>query len=294
MGFVTVIDTSLYFSPYAPVGSPPQTNTTTKTMLTNIVSGDFYILPATNCGVQILSNVLTTAVGVTNIIDRDQRADRMREAARYLLSRTYVNWFTNHSLAYFPVLCVTNEPGLRRGVEKLTFVKTAYDSLLGQFYTPQTNYFTMTTVTNSTNWVQTYQRVVTAPDFLFSAADLAPGPASRPVHWSDVARNVNFNSNNVLPGLAGPGTIDPPTTITFNKAGPIFYQHQLNKRCLLSGSGKLVPLQMLCGARSMTAPMPRWCIPTAPASPPSRARCSCRSPAPPCRRARSAWRTPLN
>ena len=51
------------------------------------------------------------------------------------------------------MLCVTNEPGLRRGIEKVTFVKTAYDSLLGKFYAPQTNYFTMTTVTNSTNWV---------------------------------------------------------------------------------------------------------------------------------------------
>ena len=98
-------------------------------------------------------------------------------SGKFLLWRTYVSWFTNHNLAYFPVLCVTNEPSLRRGIEKITFVKTAYDSLLGKFYNPQTNFFTMTTVTNSTNWVQTFQRVATAPDFLFTATDMLPGPA---------------------------------------------------------------------------------------------------------------------
>ena len=150
----------------------------------------------------------------------------MRSAARTSSARTYVNWFTNHNLAYFQVLCVTNEPSLRRGIEKITFVKTAYDSLLGRFYAPQTNYFTMTTVTNSTNWVQTFQRVATAPDFLFTAADMLPGPAARADLVTTIARNINFNTNNVLPGLAGPGTIDPPTTITFNKSGPDLLQHR--------------------------------------------------------------------
>jgi hypothetical protein len=30
-----------------------------------------------------------------------------------------------------------------------------------------------------------------------------------------------------LPGLAGPGTIDPPTTITFNKSAPIFFNSSI-------------------------------------------------------------------
>ena len=37
-------------------------------MLTNMVSGDYYIMPTTSCGVQILSNVLTTVVGITNTL----------------------------------------------------------------------------------------------------------------------------------------------------------------------------------------------------------------------------------
>jgi hypothetical protein len=225
-GYVTVRDTSLYFPPSAPVGYFT-TNVTTKTMLTNMVSGDYYIIPTTSCGVQILSNVLTTVVGITNTLNVINTPTTNTISGNFLVERDYITWFTNQSLAIFQVLCVTNEPSLRRGIEKITFVKSAYDSLLGKLYNPQTNYFTMTTVTNSTNWVQTFQRVATAPDFLFTAQDLLPGPAAG-FAWGDVGRNIVFNSNNALPGLAGPGTIDSPTTITFNKSGPVFYNSGTN------------------------------------------------------------------
>jgi hypothetical protein len=114
---------------------------------------------------------------------------------------------------------------LRRGIEKITFIKTAYDSLLGARtnYVPQTNYFTMTTVTNSTNWVQTFQRVATVPDILFTARDMMPGPAQPVDQGNESARGISFNQANVLAGLAGPGVIDPPTVIIFNKSGPIYY-----------------------------------------------------------------------
>src|ERR1017187_6859015 len=220
--YVTVIDTNLYFPPYAPPGYFV-TNTTTRTMLTNIITGDFYILPPTNCGVQILSNVLTLAMSVTNtLVVTNFPTNEI--SGTYLISRTYVSWWTNHNLAYFPVLCVSNEPSLRRGIEKITFVKTAYNSLLGasNTYAPQTNFFTMTSVTNSTNWVQTFERVATVPDILFTAVDGVPGPASL-LNWTNLARNVRYNQNDVLHGLAGPGIIDAPTVITFNKSGPIFY-----------------------------------------------------------------------
>jgi hypothetical protein len=229
-GYVTVYDTSLYSPPNAPVGYFT-TNTTAKTMLTNMVSGDYYIIPTTSCGVQILSNVLTTVVGITNTLNV-ANAPTNANGGSFLLGRTYVSWFTNHNLATFQVLCVTNEPSLRRGIEKVTFVKSGYDSWTGRFYTPQTNYFTMTTVTNSTNWVQTFQRVATAPDILFTAVDPLTGPAAA-LNWFDVARNIVFNTNNVLPGLAGPGTIDAPSTITFNKAGPIFYNIHTNTEWFL-------------------------------------------------------------
>ena len=220
-GFVTVIDTNLYFPPNGPVGYAT-TNITTTTMLTNMVSGDYYLIPSNACGVQILSNVLTIPIAVTNtLIVTNTPTNGF--SGKFLLGRSYISWFSNHNLASFPVLCVTNEPGLRRGIEKITYVKTAYDSLLGRFYNPQTNYFTMTTVTNSTNWVQTFQRVATVPDFLFTAQDMMPGPDQPLDQGAQARRSILYNQANALNGLAGPGVIDPPTQITINKSGPIFY-----------------------------------------------------------------------
>ena len=225
MGYVTVIDTNLYFPPNGPAGYFT-TNTTVTTMLTNLASGDFYV-DTNGCGLQILSNVLTKAVGFTNTLVVTNSplvtGTNTISSGTFLLSRTYINWFTNNYLASFAVQCVTNEPSLRRGIEKVTFIKTTYDSLLGRFYAPQTNYFTMTTVTNSTNWVQTFQRVANAPDILFVARDMLPGPAAPVNVFNESARNISFDQANALPGLAGPGVIDPPTQIIFNKSGPIYY-----------------------------------------------------------------------
>jgi hypothetical protein len=140
-----------------------------------------------------------------------------------------VSFTTNHILVAEPVLCgaavtggTTNAAGLYQGSGKMQFVKTSFDSLLGQFYQPITNTYTMHLVSNSKLVNETFQRVVTAPDFLFSAADLAAGPAQFPPLINTFSRNVNFDQANILPGLAGPGTIDPASTITFNKVGPIF------------------------------------------------------------------------
>jgi len=231
VGFVTTIDTNRVVPGTGPVGFAT-TNTVTKTMLTNMVTGDFYIFPTNLCDFQILSNVLTTAIAITNANTLTvTNVPTNAVSGTYLLSRTTLTWFTNHTLAYLAVQCVSNAPGLRRGIEKITFVKTAYDSMLGKFYIPQTNYFTMTTVTNSTNWVQKYLRVATEPDFLFTAADMMPGPAAPVNTGSNVLRGINFNVSNVLRGQAGPGIIESlgsNSPIVFNKSGPIFYNYVTN------------------------------------------------------------------
>ncbi len=221
VGLVTVIDTNVTAPPTGPVGYVT-TNIVTTTMFTNMVSGDFYIIPTNMCDLRIMSNVLTKGIAVTNTLIVTNTPTNVISGS-YLLGRTYISWFSNHSLAILPVQCLTNEPGLRRGIEKVTFVKTAYDSLLGRYYAPQTNYYTMTTVTNSTNWVQTFQRVTTVPDILFTAQDMMPGPAEPLDSGNLAARSIRYNVANVLSGLAGPGTIESPTQITFNKSGPIFY-----------------------------------------------------------------------
>jgi hypothetical protein len=52
---------------------------------------------------------------------------------------------------------------------------------------------------------------------------MASGPPSATHGVGTFARNLNFDQANVLPNLAGPGTIVPPTTITFDKVGPVFF-----------------------------------------------------------------------
>ncbi len=222
---VTVQTTYVTNNPTDPVGTPPFTNTSSYTYATNVVSGEYVIMPTNLCGIAIAGLQATLVSLVTNSVTTF--TNTANGGTNLPTTQTVLYYATNHVFTYYPVDCVTSEPSLRRGVEKITFVKTAFDSLLGKFYAPQTNYFSMTVVTNSTNWVQTYQRVVTVPDILFTAIDALPGPAG-PLQWFDVARSINFNIANVLPGLAGPGTIDPTTTITFNKSGPVFYNTVTN------------------------------------------------------------------
>jgi hypothetical protein len=139
-----------------------------------------------------------------------------------------VTYATNHVLVAEPVVCgtsaggsTTNAPGLYQGIGKMQFVRTSYDSLLGQFYQPITNTYTEVLMVDHQPLLETLQRVVTAPDFLISAADQAAGP-SAPPPGSIASRNIKFNPANIQTNLDGPGTIDPSSTITFSKAGTLF------------------------------------------------------------------------
>ena len=67
VSYVTIIGTNVTFPPF-PIPGYLQTNTTTTTVLTNICEGAYYILPAADCGIYVLSNVLSTAVGLTNTV----------------------------------------------------------------------------------------------------------------------------------------------------------------------------------------------------------------------------------
>jgi len=68
-----------------------------------------------------------------------------------------------------------------------------------------------------------FQRVVTTPDIILSAADLAVGPAGNNFVGTVTRPVPNYEIANSLPGLAGPGVIDGQTIFTFNKVGPVFY-----------------------------------------------------------------------
>jgi hypothetical protein len=217
----------------APVGSPGATNLSVKTLPGN--SGDFFVLPLfhtyTNvCPVDILPwGTVTNVLAITNIVG----AALTNTSTTNFQSLTYtVNYFTNYSYVMDPVSCtqVPGTTGYYEGIEKLQFVKlppTNYDSLLGRFTTPFTNYYTLNSVnpTNGQVEVQYIERVITRPDFLMSALDLTPGPNSPIFQIFEQVTQPPFITANVPAGLAGPGTIASlgPETITFNKDGPVFF-----------------------------------------------------------------------
>jgi hypothetical protein len=205
------------------------TNVTVTASVQNQVMGDYFIIPANTCSFLLLSNVLTQTFPITNtIIATNPVVGGAAPTNISFFSQTFITYWTNHSIAYFPVTCPSNEVTLRRGIEKVYFVRRDFDSLLGQFFYPQTNTFNMTIVTNSRDVVQTYQRVTTQPDFLLNARDLTVGPAGGRFFQISV-RNINYTTNNELTGLAGPGTIDPSTTITLDKTGPLFFNQYTNQ-----------------------------------------------------------------
>ncbi len=214
----------------SPYGSPAITNKTVK--LTNTISGDFFVLPPfyTNvCPLDIVSPGVTGVLATTNFLTAANTnfltSTNSLVSTNSISNSVYlVTYFTNYSYVIYPVTCTATAgaTGLYEGIENVKFVKSSYDSLLGQYFQPITNNYTMVNVTNSQAVTQHFQRVVTTPDFLLDAQDMASGPDAIPL-VATFGRNLNFDTANVLPGLAGPGTITTPTTITFDKVGPVFY-----------------------------------------------------------------------
>ncbi len=216
-------------SPGFVLGNPLVTNVTTKTATMNVPSGEFYIDTNYQCGPPLFLSTLATNVTVTtNLLFATSNS------AGYFTSQSLVIYSTTHVYVVEEPICTTaavggttTGPGLREGIEKMRFVRADYDSLLGQFFQPITNTFTTVLVTNKQALNQTFQRVVTMPDFIFSAGDITTGPNDgqpNPAVYT-FQRNLNFDQTTALLGLAGPGLITPSTTIAFNKVGPVYYNY---------------------------------------------------------------------
>jgi hypothetical protein len=171
-------------------------------LVTNSPS-EYLLVPSNQCGFQILSNALTSVVVTTN------------PAGQLAL-------FTNHALIVNVFSCVPNSVALREGIGKMNFFRVDYDSLVGTNWGPVTNTYTLTAITNNAPVTQTLMRVVNQPDILFSAADISPGPSGATGVFTQNRSIPDFNQGNILPQLAGPGTISPQVHLTLNKVGPIF------------------------------------------------------------------------
>jgi hypothetical protein len=216
MSWITVQTTTVTNAPWTPAGTPLVTNTTSVTYPTNQVTGAYFIVPTNACGFVVLALQATVPTFTTNVVVSATNAPA-----------NFTNNYTQVVIEYFPqdvflanpILCLTNTVALRQGIEKVTFIRRDFDSLLGQFYSPVTNNYTLTAVTNYSLFPQRIQRVVIRPDILFSATDLAGGFPSIP---SVVRSSPGFDATGEQPTLFGPGVIREPVSFQFNKVGPIY------------------------------------------------------------------------
>ncbi len=220
-GVITIQTTSTTFPPNAPLGSAPVTNVTVQNLSVPMIMGDFFIIPPGLCDFSIVSTQLVRVLTETNLIVVATNAPGTTNVNQQF-SQSLVTYFTNTIFVVHPVECPINSIAKRQGIERVTFVRKVVDPLTGLFYVPVTNTYEVISISTNNGALvrQTIQRVITSPDILFSAQDLTGGPGGTDL--TGVARNVPFVTTTALPGLAGPGTIQPGSVITFNKVGPIY------------------------------------------------------------------------
>lgn len=123
------------------------------------------------------------------------------------------------------------DSALRPGVEKTTFVPHPLDVATGGFST-FTNEFTDTYYSNGVAFRQQLRRIVTQPDFLFSATDTSD-ENSWPI-WVERTAPTKWINNSWLNGdrsRPGPGVIAPPIDIAFHKLGTFVSSDDLTHDC---------------------------------------------------------------
>jgi hypothetical protein len=202
-------------------GGTLTTNTTLTPLTLNVPSGEYITLPniPNGCGWVVQCQSIANIVATTNVIVSGTNS------AGFVASQSIITFFTNHTYQVQPIIC-TPAPfatSLYEGIEKVQFVRADFDSLVGQFFQPVTNNYTMVMITNSQAHVVNFQRVVTQPDILFSAADdFIVTSANGPFDGTVSRTTPEFDQDNIGAGLAGPGTINSPSTFSYNKVGDAF------------------------------------------------------------------------
>ena len=192
------------------------TNIVTTNITYNGVSGDFYVPSPSWCGYSVLRTQLQDVVYFTNTLSATNLAGGTNNLG---YAQFTITDYTNTILVVQPSLCSQAAPvtNLRRGVGRVQFIRANYDSLLGQFFQPLTNTYSMSVISNGQPVTEYYQRVVTGPDFLFQAADLTVPTAAQPYGVDADVSTPNFDQSAIAGALAGPGAIIPGTTIVFNE-----------------------------------------------------------------------------
>ena len=123
-----------------------------------------------------------------------------------------------------PPTATSSNIALRAGVDKVTFVRADFDSVLGSFFVPFTNSYTSSTLVNGRSRSERVFRGVVHPDIVFAAADLGVfNPPATPVTFARTFPPAYQRS--ATTALNGPGTLPlgvaAPTFLTFSKIGTV-------------------------------------------------------------------------
>lgn len=238
-GLVTVITTNVAVSPQAPYGSPATTNVSSTTTVQSFVNGDYYFTSVTNCGFNVISNMLTQVIPIATTIAATNAAGTT-DLNGQSFAQTTVTYFTNHTLLVAEVICpggttnggATNgEVALRYGMDRMRFIRADYDGLIGLTWSPRTNIFTLVSIMDNTTITQAFRRTITQPDILIRASDQNGNPGDEQFGLNIFSRSVPGYSPGpgvTLPAglggtLAGPGTISGRIFLTFNKGTPAWF-----------------------------------------------------------------------
>ena len=168
-------------------GNPPsiKTNISSSTKVTNVVSGDYFLVPTNTCGLDVVSVVSNNVASITNLLVTTTNKSGF---TTNITSTSTVIVSTNHTLTVAPCVVTvstgTNANAAKyKGIQRIQFVRVSpqdIDPLTGNLFQPITNTNTMMVVPPNSSQAtpQTFQRVLAQPDILFSAADLLPGPSA--------------------------------------------------------------------------------------------------------------------
>jgi hypothetical protein len=214
----------------APVGSPLKTNVTYRNVtLTNVPSGDYYLIPPGTCGYSIPRPQPSAGFPIEVVTATTNLITEATNPQGYYYAQGIVTYATNHIFQAYSCDLISGATGNYQGIQRVQFVRVpddGVDPLTGGFLQPYwaTNHYTMVFYnrTNQQYYTHTFQRVVTAPDILISAQDWATGPAGNNFNGT-VVRNINFDQGNILPGLAGPGVINGQSQFVYNKVGGLYF-----------------------------------------------------------------------
>ncbi|MGH7979802.1 MAG: hypothetical protein ACREE6_10540, partial [Limisphaerales bacterium] len=207
-----------------------QTNVTSQRIVLNEPSGQFYLVPTNSCGLDIVvTNKLNAFDGTyTNSIISATNTTSL--GTGFVGTQMIIESLTNSYFQYYGCSFTTNGPSWYQGIGSIHFVRIPdgdIDPTSLALYTPITNTYSMTWYdpTNYRYGKRIFQRVIQQPDILFSARDIASpnSPHPIPIGVAYGTRSTpNWDLNNILPNLAGPGVMNPPIQIVLDDVGDIY------------------------------------------------------------------------